>query len=480
MENNTGKEIIVTTEDEDIKIPKELDDRLNMRLRKLKRKSKTIKLLSYLGTAAAFLILSTAIITINPTLRSFAEKVPVINTIVNSFYKDDSIEEAKNKGFIKMTNFVKEQDGFRFEIDELYFDGLRFSINTKIHGSKLNEYLKAKNNPIVNCNYVISTEKNGQRGLMNELFKVREGDENYIYSRAEKVFTESELNYILNNNNQFEVKLWFRGNNTESQLTIPVTLNNFTGIKKEEKNINYSFNSDFPIKDISIERIISSPTLSQMCYAVNMKENIDFLGFINPYILDTEGKKYNGESGVFRTFFDENYVKEGKDEFIKLSGYHTISNFEAAGKLKLNITPSFYLDNISPNKFCFEGIHVKQRKKFNLNMKDKFPQTITFDNNIINILSADYNDQKLIIKLDKASSDIEHINVSYGDVLDLESKETYPTEGIDNTYFTISSNKTDKDGNKVALGKKDSYTVTIEAEYVIHKKMEIPLKKFVN
>jgi|GEM_PF-6206668 len=470
INNKIRAEVIVTTEDEDINIPKELDDRLNMRFKKLRRKRKTIKLLAYLGTAAAFLIVSVAIITINPTLRTFA-----VNTIVKIFYKDNSIEEAKNKGFIKMTNYNKEQDGYRFEIDELYFDGLRFCINTKIHGNKLNEYLiKTKSNAIVDCQYIISVEKDAPKGLTSEYFKVREGNENYIYSRAEKVFTESELNCIINNNNQFEVKLRFSSNDNSSELTIPVTLNGFTGIKEEEKNIEYSFNSDFPIKDISIKKIISSPTLSELCYEVNMKENIDFLGFINPYILDIEGKKYNGQSGAFRAHFDDdNYVKEGKYEFIYLGG-SAGGYFYDTKKLVLNITPSLYLENKSTNKLCFEGIRIKQRKKYNLNLKDKFPQTLDFDNKTVKILSADYKDQELFIKLDPTSSDIEHIYLSYGDVLDIESKQNFGAGGIDNTYFTISG-QTDIDGNKFVLEKKDTYTITIEAEYVIDKKNEISL-----
>ncbi|MDP4182725.1 MAG: DUF4179 domain-containing protein [Bacillota bacterium] len=479
FQRDFNETINVIKGDADIEIPKDLDDSLSMKLEKLKRKKKFPKKFASVWVAAVVLVIAvTTIVTINPTLRSFAERLPVIGTFVCKFYKDESIEQAQKSGFIKMTNLTKEQDGLIFDIGELYFDGLRFSINTKICGDKLSEYLNKGSYPILSCSYIISTDKdNGQSGMLSELFKVREGDKNYIYSRAEKTFTESEYKYILNNNKQFEVKILFEASGISSQFSIPVILSDYSGIISEEKNIKYNFNGDYPIENINIDKLLSSPTLSQMYYKVNMKKDTSFLGFQNAYIIDKNGKKYTGEQEytIFKTFPDENYIKKGKDEFKKINGFSSRNTAETGDGFKLNFVPAFYSANSNPEKFCFEGLYIKQRKKVSLDLKSKFPQNITFDDKVVSITYAEYKNGKLSIVMDKSTPDVKSIYVNYGDSLDPETKRLYYSEGIDNK-FILGCNNTDKDGNELYLEKKDTYIITVEAEYVINKKIEIPLK----
>ncbi len=467
--------------DKVIEVPEEeLNDRLNARLSVLRRKGKLPHILACASAVAFLMVLGFVLMVVNPDVRAFAEKVPVIGALINSFYRDTSIEQAKENGFIEMRDIVKEQDGLRFEVGELYFDGLRLAMNAKIYGERLNEYLKEGKQPFPNfsCNIVIEKDK-GQKGILSELFKVREGDNNYIYSRMEKVFTESELNYILSNDRRFEVELYFSaGSSINSRLAIPVILGDFTGTKEEDKNTVYSFDENFPVRYINIGKILSSPTLSQMYYKVGMEEDTDFICFQDVYIADTEGRKYYGEQedGIFRAFPDKNYIREGKDEFKKISGASSRSNIEPDGGFKLNIAPSFYLDGLKPDKLCFDGVHIKKRKKITLDLNSKFPQEITFDGKTVRILSAEYTDGKLIVKLyrDWTSREIEQLNVYYGEGPD---DEEYYVDGVDDK-FTIGRKKTDGDKREVALEKKDTYDITVEAQYEISKKVEIPLNNF--
>lgn len=477
--------------DDNIKVPEEFEGRLERRLGMLKPRVRSMRVLVYAAAAAFMLVSCTMLVYVSPGARTFAEKLPLVGNLISNLYRDDSIETAKKSGYIKVTDLVKEQDGLRLEVGELYFDGLRLSMDAKLSGIYMNQILseeeKYKLSLKADIAYPGSSDANW--GFVSKTFKVREKNERYTYSRIEKVFIEEELNNILDKNKEIEIILDYEvyerpgiGAHMEGKtlkngrFIIPVALSGFSGIKKEEKGIEYCFDNDFPVKSVGIKSILSSPTLSQLVYSMDMKENYNFLGLHNAYIEDEQGTRFKGESGQMRFFSNRNFIKEGKDEFIEISGHNSASFIETDGRFKLDITPSFYDSSVKLKKLCFEGIDIMERKEFTLDLKGSFPQYITFGQNRIVVKSAEYKDGGLRLMINKYEPDFQEFGIQSIESIPNRQTGEHMISGYNpqTGEYTVSPYGTD-DLHQVSLEKKDKYDLMVNAKYTIRKKVEIPL-----
>ena len=112
----------------DIKVPDNLDEKLNEKLNSIKPNKKYKSVSKYLVSSVLICILSYGFI---PSFRIFA------NNVFEYIFGDLGIENAVQNGYKGIENQTINISGYDIEISNIYIDSLRLSFDTTIKNAEV-------------------------------------------------------------------------------------------------------------------------------------------------------------------------------------------------------------------------------------------------------------------------------------------------------------------------------------------------------
>lgn len=408
------KEIEKLLEDfdgENINVPYELDEKLNVKLKELKPKEKYKKWISVL--VASLLIISVSY-SVVPSFKTFGD------TVFKYIFGDIGVENAVNFGYVGSKKQNIKIGDYNIRIENMYIDNLRISFDAIIEND-------VENMPGRSSMYV--------EGLESDEITINNG----VFYKEDKKLKANVLIVgdgvakIIKNKNELEVELKLvKHNNTKdeilgkSKMTIEIPkemkISENIEINKtiNEKNLNFS-----------IEKIEASPTMMYLYTSGKVKGIGNIQGIYNFKIISHDGELYK--------------------ENIALAGMAHKDGY------KQSIVPSVYYDKSKTLNLKAEGVLVDANKKIKIELNDDYPKVIDYFGTKVTIKEVKYKNNRLVVEV-LNNDDIDYMGVSY---IDKDSTiEGYYSDSIHGLIFDIDK----RDSYDLDLGIILKYKIPINME----------------
>lgn len=408
------KEIEKLLEDfdgENINVPYELDEKLNVKLKELKPKEKYKKWISVL--VASLLIISVSY-SVVPSFKTFGD------TVFKYIFGDIGVENAVNFGYVGSKKQNIKIGDYNIRIENMYIDNLRISFDAIIEND-------VENMPGRSSMYV--------EGLESDEITINNG----VFYKEDKKLKANVLIVgdgvakIIKNKNELEVELKLvKHNNTKdeilgkSKMTIEIPkemkISENIEINKSIKEKNLNFN---------IEKIEASPTMMYLYTSGKVKGIGNIQGIYNFKIISHDGELYK--------------------ENIALAGMAHKDGY------KQSIVPSVYYDKSKTLNLKAEGVLIDANKKIKIELNDDYPKVIDYFGTKVTIKEVKYKNNRLVVEV-LNNDDIDYMGVSY---IDKDSTiEVYYSDSIHGLIFDIDK----RDSYDLDLGIILKYKIPINME----------------
>lgn len=408
------KEIEKLLEDfdgENINVPYELDEKLNVKLKQLKPKKKYKKWLS--ASVASLLIISVSY-SVVPSFKTFGD------TVFKYIFGDIGVENAVNFGYVGSKKQNIKIGDYNIRIENMYIDNLRISFDAIIEND-------VENMPGRSSMYV--------EGLESDEITINNG----VFYKEDKKLKANVLIVgdgvakIIKNKNELEVELKLvKHNNTKdeilgkSKMTIEIPkemkISENIEINKSIKEKNLNFN---------IEKIEASPTMMYLYTSGKVKGIGNIQGIYNFKIISHDGELYK--------------------ENIALAGMAHKDGY------KQSIVPSVYYDKSKTLNLKAEGVLIDANKKIKIELNDDYPKVIDYFGTKVTIKEVKYKNNRLVVEV-LNNDDIDYMGVSY---IDKDSTiEGYYSDSIHGLIFDIDK----RDSYDLDLGIILKYKIPINME----------------
>lgn len=364
------KEIEKLLEDFDggnIKVPEELDEKLNIKLKELKPKK--YKKWIY-ASVASILIIGVSYGTI-PSFKTFGD------TVFKYIFGDIGVENAVNFGYVSSNSQKVKIGDYDISIENMYIDDLRISFDAIIENDV--EDMSARSSLYV-------------EGLESDDITINNG----VFYKEDKKLKANVLIIgdgvaeIIKNKNELDVQLKLvkhRDSKDEILGISKMTIN----IPKEIQTSEYiEINKTIKDKDMTfnIEKLQSSPTMMYL-YTSGEVEGIGSIqGMYNFKIISDSGELYK--------------------ENITLAGLGVKNGY------KQTIVPSVYYDKSKTLRLKAEGVLIDANKKLTVELNGSYPKVIDYYGIPITIKNVKYENNRLIVEI-LNNDNMDYMGVSYID-----------------------------------------------------------------
>lgn len=364
------KEIEKLLEDFDggnIKVPEELDEKLNIKLKELKPKK--YKKWIY-ASVASILIIGVSYGTI-PSFKTFGD------TVFKYIFGDIGVENAVNFGYVSSNSQKVKIGDYDISIENMYIDDLRISFDAIIENDV--DDMSARSSLYV-------------EGLESDDITINNG----VFYKEDKKLKANVLiigdgvDEIIKNKNELDVQLKLvkhRDNKDEILGTSKMNIN----IPKEIQTSKYiEINKTIKDKDMTfnIEKLQSSPTMMYL-YTSGEVEGIGSIqGMYNFKIISDSGELYK--------------------ENITLAGLGVKNGY------KQTIVPSVYYDKSKTLRLKAEGVLIDANKKLTVELNESYPKVIDYYGIPITIKNVKYENDRLIVEI-LNNDNMDYMGVSYID-----------------------------------------------------------------
>lgn len=408
------KEIEKLLEDfhgENIKVPDELDKKLNMKLKQLKPKKKYKKWLS--ASVASILVIGVSYGTI-PSFRTFGD------TVFKYIFGDIGVENAVNFGYVGSKKQNIKIGDYDIRIENMYIDNLRISFDAIIENDvenmsgKSSMYVEGLESDEITINNGVFYKED--KKLKANVLIVGDGVAKIIENKSE---LKVELKLVKHNNTKDEIL-----GKSKMTIEIPKEIKTSKNIKInktiKEKNLNFN-----------IEKIEASPTMMYLYTSGKVKGIGNIQGVYNFKIMSDNGKLYK--------------------ENIALAGMGHKDGY------KQSIVPSVYYDKSKTLNLKAEGVLVDTNKKIKIELNDDYPKVIDYLGTKVTIKEVKYKNNRLVVEV-LNNDDIAYMGVSY---IDKDSTiEGYYSDSIHGLIFDIDK----RDSYDLDLGIILKYKIPINME----------------
>lgn len=364
------KEIEKLLEDFDggnIKVPEELDEKLNIKLKELKPK----KYKKWLSASVASILIIGILYSTIPPFKTFGD------TVFKYIFGDIGVENAVNFGYVSSKSQKIKIGDYDISIENMYIDDLRISFDAIIENDV--DDMSAKSSLYV-------------EGLESDDITIN----NVFFYKEDKKLKSSVLIIgdgvaeIIKNKNELDVqlKLVKHGYNKDKILGISnITIE----VPREIQTSKYiEINKTIKEKDITfnIEKLQASPTMMYL-YTSGKVEGIGSIqGMYNFKIISDSGKLYK--------------------ENITLAGLGDKNGY------KQTIVPSVYYDKSKKLRLKAEGVLIDANKKVKVGLNGSYPNVIDYHGIPITIKNIKYEKNRLIVEI-LNNDNMDYMGVSYID-----------------------------------------------------------------
>ncbi|WP_195251454.1 DUF5643 domain-containing protein [Romboutsia sp. 1001713B170207_170306_H8] len=416
--DNDIEKLLEEFESEEIKVPDKLDDKLNLKLKELKLNPYKKWIVS---SAASILVIGISYITI-PSFRSFGDSV------FKYIFSDIGFENAVNNEYSSGENQKIKIGNYNISIENIYIDTLRISFEAVILGD---------------IKYIDDMDANSSlyvEGISFEEISVNNG---VFYEEDNKLKANVQIigdgvSNLIKNKDRLNLKLKLvKYIDTEEEILgkTDITIN----IPKDVQNTK-EIKINKVIKDdglnISIEKLVVSPTMMYMDTSGELEEVGNIQGLYNFKILSDNGSMYN--------------------ESLSLSG------IGKDGGWRQTIIPSVYYDKSKSLNLKAEGVLIDANKEIEINLNDTYPKEIDYFGHVLTIRKVEYIDNKLIVEV------LEDDNISYAGASSIDkeyaSSGYYISEGWYGSRFDI--DKRDSYNLNLALILKYNYPIDVKINVI--------------
>lgn len=364
------KEIEKLLEDfdgENIRVPGELDEKLNMKLKELKPK-KYKKWIS--ASVASILVLGVSYSTV-PSFRTFGD------TVFKYIFGDIGIENASNFGYMGSNDQSIKIGDYDIRIENMYIDDLRISFDAIIENDV--DDMSARSSL-----YVEGLESDNIT-INNGVFY--EGEEKL---KANVLIVGDGVSEIIKNKNELNVKLKLVKHKESKDQTLGISKMTIN-IPKEIQTSKYiEINKTIKENDMTfnIKKLQASPTMMYL-YTSGKVEGIGSIqGMYNFKITSDSGELYK-ENITLAGLWDKN-------------GY------------KQTIVPSVYYDKSKKLRLKAEGVLIDANKKVKVALNGSYPKVIDYYGITITIKNVKYEKNRLTVEI-LNNDNMDYMGVSYID-----------------------------------------------------------------
>ena len=360
-------------ESENIKIPDELDERLNTKLKELKPK----KYKKWAITSVASILIIGVSYAFVPSFRTFAD------TMFKYIFGDIGIENAVNNGYKASDAQYINIGGYDIIIQNIYIDEQRINFEA-IMETKVDDMIISDNDDIDNKSYyelyVDSVDAAMSGGIFNK-------DEDGNLKTTVNI-VGGNIEKLLEGKNTLSLKLKLLKESAaydedndwkydtlgikNVKLEIPNQAIKTKNIKIDEK-IN---DGDLTL---NIDKLKLSPTMMYLNTSGQVKNIGELNGLDNAKIISEDGEIYKSS--------------------LELSGMG-LEN----GGWSQTIIPSAYYDKGKKLKLKADGVLVNANKKIELKIDDKYPKKIDYFGKEVIIKDVKYSKGHLTVKYTTDSS----------------------------------------------------------------------------
>lgn len=364
------KEIEKLLEDfkgENIKVPEELDEKLNIKLKELKPK-KYKKWIS--ASVASILIIGVSYGTI-PSFKTFGD------TVFKYIFGDVGVENAVNFGYVSSKGQKIKIGDYDISIENMYIDDLRISFDAIIENdvddmsARSSLYVEGLESDDITINNGVFYKED--KKLKANVLIIGDGVAEIIKNKNE---LDAQLKLVKHRDSKDEIL-----GISKMTIKIPkeIQTSKYIEINKTIKEKDMTFN---------IEKLQSSPTMMYL-YTSGEVEGIGSIqGMYNFKIISESGELYK--------------------ENITLAGLGDKNGY------KQTIVPSVYYDKSKKLRLKAEGVLIDANKKVKLELNGSYPKVIDYYGIPITIKNVKYEKNKLIVELFN-NDNMDHMGVSYID-----------------------------------------------------------------
>lgn len=360
-------------ENEDIKIPDELDERLNTKLKELKPK----KYRKWAITSVASILIIGVSYAFVPTFRTFAD------TMFRYIFGDIGIENAVNNGYKASDAQHINIGGYDITIQNIYIDEQRINFEA-IMETKVDDMITSDDDDIDNKSYyelyvdsVDAAMRGGnfdkdEDGNIKTTINIVGGN---IAELIEGKNTLSLKLKLLKESASYDESNDFKSETlgtTNVKLEIP---------NQSSKTKNIKINKKINDEDLtlSIDKLKLSPTMMYLNTSGKVKNIGELNGLDNAKIISEDGEIYKSS--------------------LELSGMG-LEN----GGWSQTIIPSAYYDKGKKLQLKADGVLVNANKKIELKIDDKYPKKIDYFGREVIIKDVKYSNGHLTVKYTTDSS----------------------------------------------------------------------------
>lgn len=412
------EKLLESFDGENIRVPEELDEKLNQKLKELKYK-KYKKWIS--ASVASILIIGVSYSTI-PSFKTFGD------TVFKYIFGDIGVENAVNFGYVSSNNQKIKIGDYHISIENIYIDDLRISFDAIIENDV--DDMSGRSSLYV-------------EGLESDDITINNG----VFYKEDKKLKANVLiigdgvTEIVEDKNELsvELKLVKHGDMDEeilgkSNITIRIP-------EEIEMSKNIEINKTIKEKNmtLNIEKLQVSPTMMYLYTSGKVDGIGNIQGMYNFKIISDSGKLYK--------------------ENITLAGLGDANGF------KQTIVPSVYYDKSEKLNLKAEGILIDANKKVKIKLNENYPKVIDYYGIPITIKDVKYENNRLVIEI-LNNENMDYMGVSY---IDGESmiEGYFKSERIHGLVFDI-----DKRGRydlDLGITLKHDIPIDIEIENLIIK-----------
>ena len=360
-------------ESENIKIPGELDERLNVKLKELKPK----KYKKWAVTSVASILIIGVSYAFVPSFRTFAD------TMFRYIFGDIGIENAVNNGYKASDVQHINIGGYDITIQNIYIDEQRINFEA-IMETKVDDIITSDNDDTDNKNYY-------------ELYvdSVNAAMSGGIFDKDEDGNLKTTVNIVGGN-----IEKLLEGKNT---LSLKLKLLKESAAYDEDNDWKYD---TLGIKNVKLE--IPNQAIKTKNIKIDEKINDGDLTLNIDKLKLSPTMMYLNTSGKVKNIGELNGLDNAK--IISEDGEIYKSSLELSGMGLENggwsqtIIPSAYYDNGKKLKLKADGVLVNANKKVELKINDKYPKKIDYFGRKVIIKDVKYSNGYLTIKYTTDSS----------------------------------------------------------------------------
>ncbi|WBW96964.1 hypothetical protein [Oceanirhabdus sp. W0125-5] len=321
--------------DDDIKIPDEFDNRINMSLKRAESGSYYYR--NKIKITTSLVLVFVLFLGMNPNVRAYTSELPIVKGVMEWFKSDKKIQQLKANNF-KIYDLATEKDGYRLYMKDIYIDEEEFSMKIAVEDEKGN------------------------------VFDIQEGDisGNYLASRFGSVNGENiknidpwydvrgfcDLSNAFNKNNFYYGKIDLKLKATVSDGNKIIE---FDEVNIKDEDISYvkskkiQFNKEYVFDGVKVlvENLKIFPNRMEVRVS-SIDSDIDSkVMFTKVKLLDKNGKIYEGKGkalywdGNYREFFNFDdsiyFQKDNSIEKIEIDlGYGKVESMKIVPREKMD------------------------------------------------------------------------------------------------------------------------------------------------